>query len=98
MKTVRFIRDTDPSREGGPGYKAGDTVTLSFASARRWAMRSAVEDVIEQPLWEDPNVNTVDSTADLGGEDSSGGSDGPVPDETASSDARKSRTTKRSDK
>lgn len=43
MKTVRFLRDTDPSREGGPGYKAGAIVTLKDESARRWVNRSAAE-------------------------------------------------------
>lgn len=41
MLKVRFIRDTDPSREGGPGYKAGAVVTLKVASARHWEIRGA---------------------------------------------------------
>lgn len=43
MRTVKFYRDTNPSREGGPGYKAGDIVQLKDASARRWISRNAAE-------------------------------------------------------
>jgi len=43
MKTVRFLRDTDPSREGGPGFTAGAIVALKDDSARRWVNRSAAE-------------------------------------------------------
>jgi hypothetical protein len=43
MKTVRFLRDTDPSREGGPGFTAGAIVALKDESARRWVNRSAAE-------------------------------------------------------
>lgn len=47
MRTVRFLRDTDPSREGGSGYAAGAIVTLKDDSARRWVNRSAAEYVSE---------------------------------------------------
>lgn len=43
MKTVRFLRDTDPEREGGPGFKAGEIRTLKDDSARHWLVRGAVE-------------------------------------------------------
>lgn len=48
MLKVRFLRDTDPSREGGPGYKAGAVVTLKVASARRWEIRGAAVIVREE--------------------------------------------------
>lgn len=43
MKRVKFIRNTVPEREGGPGYKKGDVVDMNFASAARWQRRSAIE-------------------------------------------------------
>lgn len=43
MKLVKFVRNTDPAREGG-AYKAGQIVELSDASARRWLNRSAAID------------------------------------------------------
>lgn len=49
MRTVRFLRDTDARREGGPGYKAGDTVTLQDDSAKRWIARSAAVPVQSEP-------------------------------------------------
>lgn len=103
MREVRFTRDTDPVKEGGPGYKAGDTVLLPEASIARWTIRGAlevVEEVVaEEPaLWEETDVNTVDSTANVGGQDSSGGSNGAVPDAPASADAPEVKPTKRSGK
>lgn len=47
MAKVRFIRDTDPVREGGPGYKAGHIAEMSAASANRWFRRSAAVFVTE---------------------------------------------------
>jgi hypothetical protein len=47
MKTIRFTRNTDPEREGGPGYKAGDTATLRGDRAQRWIRRGAAVDVPE---------------------------------------------------
>lgn len=42
MKTVRFTRNTNPEKEGGPGYKAGDVAQLDDLVAARWERRSAV--------------------------------------------------------
>jgi len=47
MKTIRFTRDTVPEREGGPGYKTGDTATLRGDRAQRWIRRGAAVDVPE---------------------------------------------------
>lgn len=41
MKTVRFVRDTDPEREGGPGFKSGQVHSLKESSARHWYIRGA---------------------------------------------------------
>ena len=100
MKTVRFLRDTDARREGGLGYKAGATVTLSDDSAKRWIARSAAEAVeaLKEPpappappapdqldlLLGTANVNTVESTADVAGPDGRDHGDGSEHDEGAS--------------
>lgn len=47
MRTVRFLRDTDPAREGGPGFKSGQVHSLRDDSARRWITRGAAEYVTE---------------------------------------------------
>lgn len=57
MKTVRFLRDTDPSREGGPGYTAGAIVSLKDDSAKRWVSRSAAEYVKSEATTEVAETN-----------------------------------------
>ena len=75
MKTVRFTRDTDPQREGGSGFKAGDVVELRDASAERWISRGAAKYHDPKAKAEKPaeaevqDGNTVDGSADVGGED-----------------------------
>lgn len=64
MKTVRFLRDTDPEREGGPGFKAGDVHTLKDASARHWFIRGAVEYLKDEgaPASQEPPADTGEPT------------------------------------
>lgn len=95
MKTVRFTRDTDPAREGGAGFKAGEVHSLRDGSAKRWVIRGAAEYVkVEQepaapdakPAADAPKVdddkqegaalslepangNTLESAADVAGQD-----------------------------
>jgi len=57
MKTVRFLRDTDPHREGGPGFKSGQVHSLNPASARRWVIRGAAEYITDRPLVESKTYN-----------------------------------------
>jgi hypothetical protein len=58
MRTIKFIRHTDPAKEGGPGYKLGDVVSVEPSIARRWLVRNAAvafEPVkAEPPKYQDP--------------------------------------------
>lgn len=54
MKTIRFTRNTDPEREGGPGYKQGDIVELTPNVADRWLRRDAAEFYIPAPAAQEP--------------------------------------------
>lgn len=74
-KRIRFIRDTIPEREGGPGYKLGDEVELLPNQCERWRIRNAAEYVqlieqAEQAEQEgETDGDTMDGSADVGEQD-----------------------------
>ncbi len=47
MPKVEFTRDTDPSKEGGIGFKKGHVEEMSTASMRHWLARNAVRVLVE---------------------------------------------------
>ena len=111
LRKVQFTRDTDPYREGGPGYKAGDIAFLKPASAERWIRRSAavayVPPAEPQPalapvvpltvtLDDLPNGDTLGSAEDVGGQDGGDTGDRAESDSATSQPRRRGRPPKNS--
>lgn len=70
MRVVRFIRDTDPHREGAT-FKEGETALMRPDRAAKWIRRSAAVYVPDPKPVEAESGNTVDSAPAVAGEDDS---------------------------
>jgi hypothetical protein len=93
MERIRFIRDTVPEREGGPGYKQGDEVDLPANLCERWRSRNAAEYVKqikqEELKTKEADGNTLEGSAHVDGKD--GGDSGERPEHDAGSGDQRPR-------
>lgn len=92
MERIRFIRDTIPEREGGPGYKQGDEVELTRVQCERWIIRNAAEYVTlteQEQKAEESDGDTLDGSTHVEGQD--GGDSGERPQFVAGSGEHRPR-------
>lgn len=79
MRKVKFLRATDPVREGGD-FAEGQIVSVSEGAFRHWRDRGAVEEYAEPKKEEKKDVDAVVSTETVAVDDRLDSGKRPVPD------------------